>query len=302
MIFSEMDMSDEGFEIGHPERFFSPIPPIAEVDFGALSDVGKVREQNEDHFAVVRRCRSRQVLLSNLPPEAQSGSDLDAYTMVVADGIGGAAFGELASMLALQTGMELGRRETHWFLRPNSEEREELTQKFDAYVQLIHKALVERTASNPELTGMGTTLTCAYTLGNSAMIAHVGDSRAYLYRQGTLTQLTHDHTLAEVMLEAGFNDEDTRRFRSTLVNCLGGEGDVITEVRHLALQSGDALLLCSDGLTDLVDDKAIAGVLGKGASSQSACQALVQMALDGGGRDNVTVVLARYQFPNLDAS
>src|SRR5262249_13626517 len=146
----------------------------------------------------------------------------------------------------------------------------------------------------PEAAGMGTTLTGAYTVGPEAFIAHVGDSRAYLYHQGNLTQLTRDHTLAQQCLDAGLR-VPSRSWYHILTNCLGGsEHEMKVEFHHYHLADGDQLLLCTDGLTDMVQNHEIAGILGRHTHPQQAVQALVDLALERGGRDNVTVVLARY--------
>jgi protein phosphatase len=277
------------------ERFFGPSPERVRVEFGALSHPGKVRTRNEDHYAVVRRHRSRTVLSTNMPAETLPQTEEDAYVMAVADGIGGAAFGDLASMLALRTGWDLAERETSWALNVNDAEAETLPDKFDAYVQLIHRRLVRQAEVDPQTAGMGTTLTAAYTVGSEAFVAHIGDSRAYLYRDEAIHRLTRDHTVAEELVAAGMSPGDASKFGNLLTNSLGGKGGkVVTDVHHFQLCDGDTLLLSTDGLTDLVEDEEISQVLASRDDPQDACQALLDLALDRGGKDNVTIIVARY--------
>jgi protein phosphatase len=161
---------------------------------------------------------------------------------------------------------------------------------------VIQETLLEYAENDPRLAGMGTTLTCAHAIGSDIVIAHVGDSRAYHFRDGQVQQVTRDQTLAQDLLDAGMPARDTLRFRHILTNCFGGDArEVRSEVYHLRLQHGDAILLCTDGLSDLIDDFEIAQVLEAEAPAQAACNRLVQMALDRGGKDNITVVLGRFR-------
>ena len=148
---------------------------------------------------------------------------------------------------------------------------------------------------------MGTTLTMALSLGTDLLIAHVGDSPAYLLRRGELHRLTRDHTLAQEMADHGqisARDVASHRYRHVLTHAIGIQGaGGEPEIRRFRLADGDRLLLCTDGLTDMVDDATIAAELRRRASSAEACRALIDLALDRGGRDNVTVVVAGYQGP-----
>jgi protein phosphatase len=276
-------------------RHFGPSPPKARVTVGALSHPGLVRENNEDHYLVVERRRSRTVLLTNLPEGVLRPADDSAYVLAVADGMGGASFGELASMLALRSGWEQSPQTIKWTWIINDREVEELKERVELIFQRMNQDLLEQGRTDPATARMGTTLTGAYTVGPEAFIGHVGDSRAYLYRDGALTQLTHDHTLAQEYLNLGL-PVLCRSWHHKLTNCLGGGPgrEVRVEFHHLSLADGDLLLLCSDGLTDMVPDDAIARVLGQDAHPQETAGALVEAALNNGGKDNVTVVLARY--------
>ena len=153
---------------------------------------------------------------------------------------------------------------------------------------------------------MGTTLTAVYSLGVDLFVIHLGDSRAYLYRKGELQQLTKDHTLAQAMADAGYiSPDEVRRHarRNTLTNYIGGRhGKVKADLRWLRLADGDRLLLCTDGLSEMVDDRSIARILHEHDQPQDAAQALLDEALERGGKDNVTVVVARYEIPSENAS
>jgi PPM family protein phosphatase len=275
-------------------KHFGPSPPPVRVQFGALSHPGRVRPNNEDHYLVVERRRSRSVLFTNLPEGLLRSADDVGYILAVADGMGGAAFGELASMLALRSGWDQEQGTIKWTWVINDQEIEELKERVELIFRGIHQTLLDRAKGAPELAGMGTTLTGAYTVGPEAFVGHVGDSRAYLFHAGKLTQLTRDHTLAQQCLDAGLEDPP-RSWHHVLTNCLGSSTqDIQVEFHHLRLADGDRLLLCTDGLSDMVPDPEIAAILGRHASPQEAAQALVEKALEGGGKDNVTVVLAQY--------
>src|SRR5262249_1738152 len=151
--------------------------------------------------------------------------------------------------------------------------------------------LVQVAQDNPRLEGMGTTWTSAYVVGWDAIIAHIGDSRAYIYREDKLNRLTRDHTLGQALADRGAGKEESDQFRHIVTNTLGGRnGEGVPDVEHVILQSGDRLLLCTDGLSDCVPHAEISEVLRQVAEPQAACDALIERALNHGGKDNVTVV------------
>ena len=136
-------------------------------------------------------------------------------------------------------------------------------------------------------------MTAAYLASHHAFVGHIGDSRAYLFRHGELAQLTRDHTLAQDLIDAGADRDRTSGYQHLLTNCLGGTKDKVkVEIHQLRMLDGDRLLLCSDGLTDMVSDETIAKTLDELPVAQESCDRLIQLALDNGGRDNVTVVIA----------
>lgn len=286
-------------EGGLPHPFSSRVV----VDMGALTHRGLVRENNEDHFLIARVSRSILLTHTNLPLDP-GGDRIEevGYVLAVADGMGGHSSGEVASRLALLTGVHLVLNEVRWSLKISHDEASALKERMRRYVLEVHQQISQKGNTDPTLYGMGTTLTVAYAVGRDLFTVHVGDSRAYLYRRGKLEQITQDHTVAQRLVSEGVldaRDAQHHRTKHILTNVLGGKGDheVAAEIRQVRLQDGDRLLLCSDGLTDMVDDARIRQQLSLTPDSQKACDQLVAMALDAGGRDNVSVALARFQFP-----
>jgi len=275
-------------------------PPRVAIKFGALTDPGKVRGNNEDHFLVARLSKSMRVCKTSLPGEGQTQfSEEEGYLIVVADGMGGAAAGELASALAVGSIEGFVLNTLKWFLHLSGQDERELLTELRHSLEWTDRTVNERSRSNRAFHGMGTTLTMAYSVGTDVFIVHAGDSRAYLFRDGELEQLTSDHTLVQVLIDGGaISPEDAKRHsgRHVVTNVIGGghEG-VSAEIHKLAVLDGDALLFCTDGLTEPVDDDAIAEVLNHHPDPDDACTRLVDLALSRGGPDNVTVVVVRYQ-------
>jgi protein phosphatase len=241
-------------------------------------------------------------MLTSLPAgEVPARADEVNYAMIVADGMGGHAAGELASRMAIRALISLALQIPDWIFLVDAEHAPEIERRARRVVEEIGSVLTEQGRQDPSLRRMGTTLTAARSLGRDLLIVHVGDSRAYLCRGGRLHRLTRDHTYAQQLVDAGFlrsRDVAASGMGHILTNALGGsEEQVKVDVDLLRLEDRDRLLLCSDGLTDLVDDDAIAKTLTETESSKDACSRLVQLALEGGGRDNVTVVIAAYTIP-----
>ena len=265
------------------------------IEYGAISDRGLHRETNEDNYSIVRRIRRREILCSSVQPREGELPDDHAYVLVVADGMGGTNCGELASELVLRFGWEIAGRQSSWLMRPEPDMWPRVKESLHRFGEQIQQKLLEHSAQHPETSGMGTTWTCMYTLGWDAILAHVGDSRAYLFRQGELRRLTQDHTLAVQLMRMGLPAEDTVRFRSVLTNAFGcGNESVSIESDHLVLEPGDRLMLCSDGLYDMVPDPKIAEALASRPNPQAAAELLRDLALAGGGRDNVTVLVVDF--------
>jgi protein phosphatase len=279
-------------------RFFAPDGPPVRVQLGAASHAGKVRPKNEDHYAVVQRVRSRQVLLTNLSLSDLVFDDDVAYSLVVADGIGGASFGEFASRLAIRTWGDLMGRATSWIMKVRDLEAQQVRERVNAYARSMQRAFRDMADLDPRMAHMGTTWTSACLLGRDALFAHVGDSRAYVFRDGKIKQVTRDHTLAQLLVDGGTPEDEAAPYRHILLNCVGGDSpNIKVELHAHTLRDGDRLLLCTDGLTDLAADDDVAAVLSKHSAPQQACDALIELALARGGKDNVTVVLAAIERP-----
>lgn len=275
------------------DKFFaSPGTPLS-ISFGAATHRGNVRPKNEDHFAVIERCRSTRLLLSNLEPDGTSLPDDMNWGMVVADGIGGARSGDLASRLAVRTMLDLSLHATSWVMKLTDLEAQQIRERVKAYVDRIQSTLLEYGQAEPALAGMGTTWTSAHFMPPHAVIVHLGDSRAYLFRDGELEQITRDETMAQAFIDTGMEPESVKKFGHVLLNSFGGDSEqVSSQIYQVPFEAGDQLLLCSDGLSDMVSDEEIAAELRRHQEPQAACDALITLALANGGRDNVTVVLA----------
>ena len=219
--------------------------------------------------------------------------------MVVADGLGGAAAGERASALAIGSVEAFVLNTLKWFLHLSGHDEDALLAELRQSLERADRTAIERARSNPALQGMGTTLTMAYSVATDLYIVHAGDSRAYLFREGELEQLTSDHTLVQTLIDGGaISPEDARqhKWRNVVTNVIGGPREgVFAEIHKLALLDGDTLLFCADGLTRPASDDAIAEVLEHHPDPDGACTRLVDLALSRGGPDNVTAVVARYQ-------
>jgi PPM family protein phosphatase len=272
------------------------------VDVSGLSHTGHHRANNEDHFFVAKAARTLQTISTSLPAgDVPAHMEEINYVMIVADGMGGHAAGEVASRMAITALIKLALDTPDWILRVDEGFARAISERSRSRVQKVGSMIVEEGQRDPALKGMGTTLTLARSLGRDLMITHVGDSRAYLLRGGRLHRLTRDHTYAQLLVDIGElapADVASSRHRHVLTNALGGASDdVQVDTDRVGLKHGDRLLLCSDGLTDLVDDDAITRILTETTHSSDACARLVQQALDGGGRDNITVIVAAYELP-----
>jgi PPM family protein phosphatase len=278
-----------------------PVSASVRVDVSAMTHQGRVRENNEDHFLVTKATRALETMTTSLPAgDVPARADEVNYVMVVADGMGGHAAGEMASRLAISALVGLALDIPDWIFWVDAEHAPEMERRAREAVQQVGSLLVQRGRQDASLRGMGSTLTAARSYGRDLLIVHVGDSRAYLLRAGHLERLTRDHTYAQMLIDTGqvsANDVTLSGVRHILVNALGGSVEhVAVDVDLLRLEDGDRLLLCSDGLTDCVDDTTIAMMLDGALPSSDICRRLVDLALDRGGRDNITAIVASFRF------
>ncbi len=240
----------------------------------ARTDVGRVRDHNEDnHFL-----------------------DPDLGVLAVADGMGGLAQGEVASATAIAT-----LAAATDVLRPlitavdgesSSANRIQLAQALEVLSHIASQRIQQATQGQVS----GTTMVSAVVTRDHLMVCHVGDSRAYLYRNGTLRPLTQDHTIAAARLRQGLIDQaehDASPYQHMLYQALGTQGDIDPDLLDLTLADGDLVLLCSDGLTGPVSDPALEDILAKADSLDEAADQMIAMSLENGGPDNITLVLAR---------
>lgn len=262
---------------------------------------GQVRDDNQDHFLVASLERSLLVEDSSLPAEA--GTRLtdtpQGRLFIVADGIGGHGGGEVASAVAVDAMAHYAFETMPWVLNRNDCSMDELeTGLRDAMGKA--QARIRRVARRKNLnTDLGTTLTMGYVAWPELFLVHVGDSRAYLYRDDKLHRLTRDHTLAQQLVDGNAMSEEeakSSRLAHVLVNAMGGSSDDLNvELHRMELMLDDQLLFCSDGLYDMVGDAAIEAHLAERERPVSdVVELLVGAANAAGGRDNVTVVLARF--------
>jgi protein phosphatase len=299
---SETDSMEKLYTSGLGE-FPQPSSSLVKVDMYALSDQGHVRTNNEDYYLVVRCGRYLETVLSNLT-ESKAGDIYEetAYGIVVADGLGGEAAGEIASHEAIHTLLHLVLNTPDWQCRWGPKEENIVKSRMIERFRSVNAELLQQAAADPDLVGMSTTMTAAVTYGKCLIVIHIGDSRAYLLHDGKLVRLTSDHTLAQRLIDDGIHSPDdqlVRGLRNVLTQALGSrESKLRPDVYQLSVADGDQLLLCTDGLTDMVEDKVIESVLNRRDSAQAACQNLLNLALSNGGSDNVTMVVARYAFPN----
>jgi serine/threonine protein phosphatase PrpC len=293
-------MSDDAQADTNPDLAALPAgaaaPAAFDVDVGGRTHPGRVRPNNEDNFHVVRFGRYLRTVLSSLPARDVPGDVTPpGYGFAVADGIGGREAGEVASRAAITLLVEAVLQTPDWILGWEDESLGAVMERTDRRFRQVGEAVRDRARGRPDLRGMGTTLSLALSLSDALIVAHVGDSPAFLFRDGRLLRLTRDHTIGQ---ELGDRGSAAAHFRHVLTRCIGGSGPVgQPDVARYRLADGDRLLLCTDGLTDMVDDESIARELGRGSPSDEACRALVELALDRGGRDNVTVVVASYRRP-----
>lgn len=273
--------------------FFAEGEPPPAVRVGGATHRGRVRPDNQDHFLIARRSRQGEVLLTSLSPGEVAPEADEAYLLLVADGVGGGTFGEVASRLVVSKTWELSGQATSWLMKIADERTREPYDRMRHYVQTLQQAFGDAQRSGLLSGRSGTTCTCAYVVGWHAVVANIGDSRGYLFRSGSVRQLTHDHTVAQQLIDLGLPRDQANEFGHILTDCLGTHGrEVQVDVNCVRLRYGDRLLVCSDGLTNEVSEEDIAAELARASSPQEQCDRLLQLALDAGGHDNITVAIA----------
>ncbi len=265
------------------------------VEAFGMTDVGRVREQNEDHFVVASIRKSVTIRFSSLGPEemAKGLGGAEAFLFAVADGVGGRPGGELASN-AVVTGL-LGYvgRAAGCYHQFNFDEEHQFLERLERSIREAHDEIIQAHGDSDK--APATTLTLAMLVGVRAYIVHVGDTRAYYLRGGRLRQITRDQTIGEFMMDQGAWTP-TQAAKSAagkaLASAIGGS-ELTPSVGLIDLEPGDTLLLCSDGLNKHVPDETLASILAQPMPAEAAARELVALALAGGGTDNVTAIVAR---------
>jgi len=277
----------------------APPPPVAVTSFG-LTDRGRVRPRNEDQFLIAELARTLWVHQSSVPqPHTHYGRNR-GHVFLVADGMGGHQAGEVASALTVTAIEGFLLHLLKRFSNLQATDEQAALKDFQTALSQANTRLFEEGAHHPELVGMGTTVTLAFASGWKLFVVHAGDSRCYLFRAGTLRQLTTDHTLTGEMVRHGLlkaEEAVQHQYRHVVTNVVGGSGNIVlsAELQQVALETADVLLLCSDGLTDMLCDERLTGILMAEADPQRACERLVAEAVAEGGRDNVTAIVARFE-------
>ncbi|MHB1312304.1 MAG: PP2C family protein-serine/threonine phosphatase [Gemmatimonadaceae bacterium] len=271
-------------------------PRDRELDVFGLTHVGKVRAQNQDHFLIASLHKHLAVSLTSIPPETLKSGDTDrlAFLAMVADGVGGSAGGEEASRTALDAITAYITRSMHCYYTADPNDDAEFVQILQDGALRVHGHVTER-GSAMDRAGMATTLTLFLGVWPRAYILQVGDSRYYTLRNDRLVQVSRDQTVAEDLVAAGViqrSDPAHQRWTHVLSSAVGGPeaSPVVTAIEN---DWYHVHLLCSDWLTKHVSDEQIATRLRTMTSSKQACEALLQDALDGGGSDNITLIVGR---------
>jgi protein phosphatase len=252
----------------------------AKVRFAGETHIGMKRQHNEDSLFL---------------PEMER-------LAIVADGMGGHASGEVASKMAVETVAEHFRNsrdeaEITWPYRLDPADRYETTRLING-IQLANLKIYDRAQNDDNCHGMGTTIVAALFCDDQLVIGHVGDSRVYRLRDGKLTQLTEDHSLLNDYIKMKkMSAEEIGKFqhKNVIVRALGMKESVQVDVMHDAFKLGDTYLMCSDGLSGMIDDPGLAEVLGQEEDLDRACEALISRANANGGVDNITCILARVE-------
>lgn len=269
------------------------------IDCCGMTDRGRVRDVNEDQFLVGELKKSLCVYHTSLGlDDSDYLGGTQGQLLLVADGLGGHASGERASTLAVDSLARFAVNAMHWCTRLDDGDDHQVFAEWRKALKECDMAVHAEAERLPERRGMGTTLTMAYVAWPSAFVLHAGDSRCYLLRQGRLSRITSDHTLAQKMVDAGMIPAEragNSRFSHVLWNAIGGSDDgVSVEAHKLALELGDVLLLCTDGLTKELDEAEITQILNDSHTAAESCEKLVASADEAGGQDNTTVVIARF--------
>ena len=271
-------------------------PRAHEVDCHGLTHPGKVRKSNQDHFLICELKKQMDVHLTSLPdPTGLFDAERIAFFAMVADGVGSQHAGEEASRLALAGVTRYVTEALHEYYTADSTDNDTFARALEESALRCHQELAERGAADPDRRGMATTLTLWIGVWPYAYLLHVGDSRFYLLRNGELTQVSRDQTMAQELIDQGIltrTDAGGTRWANVLSSSLGGQQSAPV-VTRLEQEWGNVGLLCSDGLTKHVSDERIRERLTTMTSAKQVCEDLLHDALADGGSDNITIIVGR---------
>jgi serine/threonine protein phosphatase PrpC len=272
------------------------------VDVRGRTDLGRVRRTNQDQFLVAALHKVIDIHDTSLPESYRDRFDSGARALLflVADGVGGGPGGEIASSLTLDGIMRYVTNSMRCFYKLDQVASGDLMHELASSIQESHVRVRAESEHDPEMAGMATTVTMAHILWPRAYIVHIGDSRCYRFREGQLQQVTRDQTMSQALVDSGAMTAEQAAaspYASMLTQAVGASDDLEPALSQLDLETGDVLLMCTDGLTKHVPTEAIGRILREHASAEAASAALVDAALAGGGTDNVTALVARFVVP-----
>ena len=281
---------------------------LAQMDCYGLTDLGCKRPTNQDHYLIADLNKSMRVHDTSLTldNETRVYGGSQGKLLIVADGMGGEAAGEQACTIAVDQVATYVLNSLAWCFRLEEDSEHDFEDHLKEALESCQKSIQAVVASHPEMQSMGTTMTMVYIVWPRAFVVHVGDSRCYLLRNRQLDQITVDHTVSEMMAEAGQMSREAARHSPmghALWNVIGGRSDELSvDVYKLTLKRDDILLLCTDGLYDMVPHEKLQELLNSNTGAEAACRKLVDLANENGGRDNITVIVSHFLSPQLDES
>jgi protein phosphatase len=266
------------------------------ISIFAQTDLGRVRKGNEDSFFVVDTTSENSASLSEI---RQYNLNEGNKFFMVADGMGGSAAGEVASLLAVNTVLKETKSKA-------VSTESEIVKMLDDSLQKANTAILEKASSNPEMRGMGTTATLAGISNNKLFIGQIGDSRAYIVRNDTITQVTKDQSLVDQLIALGtITEEEAEKHpqKNVILQALGSQASMQVAATSIELCQNDSLLLCSDGLSGLVKNEEMKSIVQSSSDLASASKELIDLANQRGGHDNITVIITHFSdkvFPSPD--
>ena len=279
---------------------------LTQMDCFGLTDSGRKRPTNQDHYLIADLNKSMRVHDTSLTldNETRVYGGSQGKLLIVADGMGGEAEGERACTIAVDQVTTYVLNSLAWCFRLEEGSEHDFEDHLKEALESCQKSIQTVVGKHPEMKSMGTTMTMVYIVWPRAFVVHVGDSRCYLLRNRQLDQITVDHTMSEIMAEAGQMSREEARHSPmghVLWNVLGGRSDELSvDVYKLTLECDDILLLCTDGLYDMVPHEKLQELLNSNTSAEAACRKLVDLANENGGNDNITVIVSHFLSPQLD--